>query len=91
MLDHSLRQLIGHSRDAEFFRALLRFVVKPIDVVGVIGVDDLSFSMFFPGHDLRPFDAMLGLPWYRGQGAEWYSRSRRGQIELAFNTGADRG
>ncbi len=91
MLDHTLRQLISHSRNAEFFRALLRFVVKPIDMVGVIGVDDLAFSMFFPCHDLRPFDAMLGLPWYGGQRAEWYGRSRRGQIELTFDTGADRG
>lgn len=87
VLDHALRQLVGDAGDAEFLGAVERLVVEPGDVLWVIGVEDDAFAVLFPRDDLGPFDAVFRLAGDGREGAEWYGRSRRMHVELAFDTG----
>ena len=61
VFDDTLSQGVGYAWDVVFFGASEGSFVEPGDVAGVVGVEDVVFSVFLPGDNVGPLDAVLWL------------------------------
>ena len=72
MLHYPLSERVCNSWDLELLCAIQSFVIKPRDMLRIVGVDYVSFAVFLPSNDLCPFNTMLWLTRDVCEGAKRY-------------------
>lgn len=91
ILDRALGESVGDPRDVELIGAGESLLVEPANVLRIVLVQLGERLLLVPGDHVRPFDAMLRLPWDRSDGAERNGGSRCVHVQLALYTGCHPG